>query len=97
MKRLTPPAVLLLTLALAADLDAPYAPYALADKLIFVGRQGEQYFVVYDGQRVSPVFDRILLAYCCEPAMYSIRGGSGRYTFWGTRGNARYMVEISAL
>ncbi len=77
-------------------LDAAYAPYALADQLIFVGRQDDQYFVVYEGQRVGPAFDRILIAHCCEPAMYSARGGSGRYTFWGTRSGERYMVEISA-
>ncbi len=77
-------------------LEAAYAPYALRGKLIFVGRQGDRYFVVYNGQKVGPAFDHILIAYCCEPAMYSVRGGSGRYTFWGQRGGQRYMVEISA-
>jgi hypothetical protein len=76
--------------------EAVYAPYVIRDRLIFVARQDGQYFVVYDGRRLGPVFDRILIAYCCEPAAYSARGGSGRYTFRGERNGERYMVEISA-
>ena len=78
------------------SLDAAYAPYALANKLIFVGRWADHYFVVYDGQQVGPTFDQILIAHCCEPAMYSARGGGARYTFWGQQGDERYMVEIVA-
>ena len=55
----------------AYGFEAVYAPYAMRDKLIFVARQDDQYFVVYDGRRLGPVFDRILIAYCCEPAAYS--------------------------
>lgn len=80
----------------ANGFEAVYAPYALRDKLIFVARQDDQYFVVYDGRRLGPVFDHILIAYCCEPAAYSARGASGRYTLWGERDSTRYMVEISA-
>lgn len=46
---------------------------------------------------MGPAFDRILIAHCCEPAMYSARGGSGSYAFWGQRDGQRYVVEISAL
>ena len=75
--------------------EAVYAPYVIRDRLIFVARQAGHYFVVYDGRRFGPVFDRILIAYCCEPAAYSARGASGRYTFRGERDGERYMVEIS--
>ncbi|OQA45046.1 MAG: hypothetical protein BWY52_01426 [Chloroflexi bacterium ADurb.Bin325] len=75
--------------------DAVYAPYALDGKLIVVARRGEQYIVVYDGQQVGPTFDAITIAYCCEPAMYTARGGAGRYTFWGERRGVRYAVQIS--
>jgi hypothetical protein len=80
----------------AYGFEAVYAPYAIQDNLIFVARQDSQYFVVYDGRRLGPVFDRILIAYCCEPAAYSARGASGRYTLWGERNRTRYMAEISA-
>lgn len=75
--------------------DAVYAPYALDGKLIVVARRGEQYVVVYDGRQAGPAFDAITIAYCCEPAMYTARGGAGRYTFWGERQGERYAVEIS--
>ena len=80
----------------AYGFEAVYAPYAIRGRLIFVARQDNQYFVVYDGRRLGPVFDRILVAYCCEPAAYTARGASGRYTLWGERNSTRYMVEISA-
>jgi hypothetical protein len=80
----------------AYGFEAVYAPYAIRDRLIFVARQDDQYFVVYDGRRLGPVFDRILIAYCCEPAAYSARGASSRYTLWGERNRIRYMVEINA-
>jgi hypothetical protein len=80
----------------ANGFEAVYAPYAMRGKLIFVARQDDQSFVVYDGRRLGPVFDHILIAYCCEPAAYSARGASGRYTLWGERDGIRYMVEVSA-
>ena len=55
----------------AYNIEAAYAPYALRDKLIFVARRDDQYFVVYDGQRLGPAYDRIHIAYCCEPAATS--------------------------
>jgi hypothetical protein len=76
--------------------EAAYAPYALRDKLIFVARRDDQYFVVYDGQRLGPAYDRINIAYCCEPAATSAHGAASRYTFWGERDDARYRVEVSA-
>ena len=77
--------------------DAVYAPYALGGRLIVVARRGSAYSVLYNGQQVGPTFDAITIAYCCEPVMYSARGGGGRYVFWGERAGARNVVEIGAL
>ena len=80
----------------AHNIEAAYAPYALRDKLIFVARRDDKYFVVYDGQRLGPAYDHINIAYCCEPAATSAHGAHGRYTFWGERDGVRTVVEISA-
>ena len=76
--------------------DAVYAPYALRGKLIVIARRSSAYTVIYDGQQVGPSFDAITIAYCCEPAMYSARGGGGQYVFWGERGGQRYVVRVSS-
>lgn len=75
-------------------LDGAYRPYHIADKMIFVGEKDGHYFVVYDGERVGPLFDKIMIAYCCEPVMWSVQYGQGRYIFWGERGGQTYVVEI---
>lgn len=80
----------------AYRLEAAYAPYAIRDRLLFVARRDDQYFMVYDGQRLGPAYDRIHIAYCCEPAATSAHGAAGRYTFWGERDGVRTVVEISA-
>ena len=80
----------------AHNIEAAYAPYTIQDNLIFVARRDDQYFVVYDGQRLGPAYDRIGIAYCCEPAATSAHGAAGRYTFWGERDGMRTVVEISA-
>ena len=49
-----------------------------------------------DGNRLGAKFDEIIVAYCCEPVMYSVRFGGGRYAFWGTRGDRNYAVEVTA-
>jgi hypothetical protein len=78
-------------------LDKAYRPYGLAGKLIFVGQKDGKYFVVYDGLKVGPDFDEIVIAYCCEVAFYSVRFGQGKYLFWGTGQGQHYLVEITAL
>jgi hypothetical protein len=78
-------------------LEAAYAPYGLQDRLLFIARQAGQYVIVYDGRRIGPAFERILIAHCCDPFGYSARGSSGRYTFWGWRGGQLYLVMIQAL
>jgi len=76
-------------------LDKAYRPYGLGDTLIFIGQTGNHSFVVYDGQKVGPDFDQIVIAYCCETMLWSVQGGGGRYLFWGTRAGQRYLVEIT--
>lgn len=78
------------------SLDAAYRPYLMAGKLIFVGQKDGRYFVVDDGKRVGPQFDRIIVAYCCEAVLYSVRSGEGRYVFWGIRDGREYLVELTA-
>ena len=76
-------------------LDKAYRPYSLAGKLIFIGQKGDKYFVVYDGLRIGPDFDKVVIAYCCEVVLYSVHFGEGRYLFSGTRGGQHYLVEIT--
>jgi len=76
-------------------LDKAYRPYGLAGKLIFIGERGGKYFVVYDGWKVGPDFDKIAIAYCCEPILWSVQYGQGRYLFWGSRNGQWYVVEIA--
>ncbi len=78
-------------------LDAAYRPYIIGGKLILAARQGSKYYIVYDGQKIGPEFDKIVIAYCCEPAMYSIRRVDGEYWFWGSRAGQNYIVRISAI
>lgn len=78
------------------DLDAAYRPYGIDGKLVFVGEKDGSRFVMVDGKRLGPEFDEIVVAYCCEPVMYSVRSGGGRYAFWGNRGNRHYVVEVAA-
>jgi hypothetical protein len=75
------------------DLDAAYRPYGIDGKLVFVGEDDGLRFVMVDEKRLGPEFDEIIVAYCCEPAAYSVRFGEGRYAFWGSRGDRHYIVE----
>jgi hypothetical protein len=76
------------------DLDAAYRPYGIDGKLVFVGEDDGLRFVMVDEKRLGPDFDEIIVAYCCEPAAYSVRFGEGRYAFWGSRGDRHYIVEV---
>lgn len=77
------------------SLDKAYRPYGLDGKLIFIGQKGGRYFVVYDGWKVGPDFDEIVIAYCCEPVLWSVQYGQGKYVFWGSRDGQWYVVEIA--
>lgn len=77
-------------------LDRAYKPYGLDGKLIFVGEKDNKYFVVYDGQKVGMDFDKIMIAYCCEPLLWSVQYGKERYLFWGSRNEQRYITEITS-
>ncbi len=78
-------------------LEKAYRPYALANKLIFIGQDAQQFFVVYAGQQIDPPFDKIWFAYCCEGVLYSVAFGEGKYIFRGERDGKYYLVEITAL
>jgi hypothetical protein len=80
----------------AYSLDAAYAPYELAGKLIFIGKKDGAAFVVYDGERIGPLFDTIVTSYCCEIGLYAPFAGEGRYGFWGEREGRTWVVEITA-
>jgi hypothetical protein len=75
-------------------LDAAYRPYGINGKLIFTAKENGKYHIVYDGKQLGPIFDEITVAYCCEPALYSIRYAQGQYWFWGVRENKHYIVAI---
>lgn len=77
------------------NLSAAYRPYGLGSHLLFIGQQDKRYFVMYDGQKVGPDFDSIFIAPCCEPALWSVQYGQGKYLFWGSRDGDSYVVEIS--
>jgi hypothetical protein len=72
-----------------------YRLYGMDGKLIFVGRQDGQYFIVYNGRRIGTLFDEILIAHCCGLMGASVRFGDGRYVFWGLRDGRSYVVEIT--
>jgi hypothetical protein len=75
-------------------LDKAQRPYRLGDKLIFIAHKNNKYFVVYDGKRLTPEFDDVIIAYCCEGVLYSPFGGPGFYIFNGTRDGQNYLVEV---
>jgi hypothetical protein len=77
-------------------LDGAHSPAELAGKLIFVGNKDGAAFVVHDGERIGPTFDRIFTAHCCEIGLYAPFAGDGQYGFWGERGDHTWIVEISA-
>lgn len=77
-------------------LEQAYRPYALANKLIFMGQDDKQYFIVYDGHQIGPTFDNIWISYCCEGVLYSVYFGEGRYIFRGKRDGKYYLVEVTA-
>ena len=79
------------------NVDAAYIPYDIGEKLLFVARKDGKYFVMYGGQKLGPEFDEISIAYCCEPAGWSIRRLQGQYWFWGSRDGKNYIVVISAV
>ena len=76
-------------------LDKAYSPYGLDGKLIFVGEKDNKYFIVYDGQKVGKDFDKVMIAYCCEPMLWSVQYGQGKYLFWGYRNEQWYITEIT--
>jgi hypothetical protein len=52
------------------NLDQAFSPYDLKGKLVFLAQQEDNYFVVYDGKRLTPDYEDVVHAYCCEAVMY---------------------------
>jgi hypothetical protein len=77
------------------SVDKAYRPYGLGERLILVGEKDGKYFVIYDGWKVGPDFEEVVIAYCCEPVMWSVQHGQGKYLFWGSRDGQWYVVEIA--
>lgn len=77
------------------DVDRAYRPYGLGERLILVGEKDGKYFVVYDGWKVGPDCEQIVIAYRCEPVMWSVQYGQGKYLLWGSRDGQWYVVEIA--
>jgi hypothetical protein len=80
----------------SAQIQQAYEPYGINGKLIFVGQKDDRFFVMYDGQKIGEEFDQIFIAYCCEPAAYTVHQGDGAYLFQAKRGDRYYLVRISA-
>ncbi len=78
-------------------IDKAYRPYRVGDGLISIGQKGGRYFVVYNGKKLTPEFDEVVIAYCCEAVMYSPQGRQGIYLFNGTRDGQNYLIEIKAM
>jgi hypothetical protein len=76
-------------------IDKAYAPYSLNNKLIFIAQKGGKYFVVYDGVRLTPEFDHVMVAYCCESVLDSVKAGHGKYLFSAKRNGGSLLVEIT--
>ena len=76
------------------ELEAAYIPNVINNKLIFVAKKEDRYFVIYDGQKLGPEFDSIEVGYCCDETGYSIRRPFNQYWFWGSRGGRSYIVSI---
>jgi len=78
------------------NLDQAFSPYSLNGKLVFLGQQADHYFLVYDGKRLSPDYEDVIHAYCCEAVMYSPGGSQGRYLFNATRDGQKYLVVLTS-
>jgi len=74
------------------NLDQAFSPYNLNGKLVFLAQQDDSYFVVYDGKRLTPDYEDVVHAYCCEAFMYSPGGRQGAYLFNTKRNGKNYFV-----
>jgi len=67
-------------------------PYDLDGRTILLGRLGVKFFILYEGRKVGPAFNYILVD--TEGEM-GVTAGQGRYVFRGIRNGNYYLVEIS--
>lgn len=82
-------------LARLYKLDNTYRPYAINDRLIFIGQTADRFFIVYDKYKVGPEFNEIIMMACCDFTPWSLYYGDNRYSFYGKRAEQWYIVEIS--
>jgi hypothetical protein len=78
------------------NLDQAFSPYSLNGKLVFLGQQTDRFFVVFDGKRLSPDYEDVIHAYCCEAVMYSPVGRQGAYLFNARRNGMSYLVMLTS-
>lgn len=77
-------------------IDAAFEPAEIGGRLVFIGRQANRYFVVFDGKRVGPDFEDIRLGICCEAASSRPRASGEAYSFYGSRQGREVKVLIRA-
>jgi hypothetical protein len=78
------------------NLDQAHSPYSLNGKLVFLAQQDDNYFVVYDGKRLTPDYEDIVHAYCCETSMYSPVVHQGFYFFYANRDGKRTFMMLTS-
>ena len=79
-------------------LDKAHHPYGINNKLIFIGEKDNKYFIVYDGKKVGPDFDKVRLTFVSEPAPHwSVQFGNGTYLFWGFKNEQWSIIKIAPL
>jgi len=79
-------------------LDKAHHPYGINEKLIFIGEKDNKSFIVYDGKKVGPDFDKVRLTFVSEPAPHwSVQFGNGTYLFWGFKNEQWSIIKIAPL
>lgn len=67
-------------------------PYDLGGQTILLGRLGVKFFILFDGRKVGPSFNYVLVDTEGETG---VTAGQGSYVFRGIRNGNYYLVEIS--
>jgi hypothetical protein len=70
-------------------------PYNLDGQTILLARLGVKYFIMYNGHKVGPVFNYVLVDTEGESEMVGVMAGQGCYVFRGIRNGHYYLIEIS--
>jgi hypothetical protein len=70
-------------------------PYDFDGQTILLARLGVKYFIMYNGHKVGPAFNYVLVDTEGESEMVGVTAGQGRYVFRGIRNGHYYLIEIS--